>query len=371
MILCSDPHAQYIAHREEIDSAIRRVLNSGHYILGPETQAFEEEFAEYTGVSYCSGVANGTDALHIALKACGVGDGDEVITVSHTAVATVAAISLAGATPVLADIDPVTYTIDLDSLESRINSKTKAIIPVHLYGHPARMNEIMDLAVRRKLYVIEDCAQAHGATIEGRKVGSFGDLACFSFYPTKNLGALGDGGAVVSNNSRLADQVRLIREYGWKQRFHSETIGWNSRLDEIQAAVLRVKLKRLEDFNQARMEIAHDYSAALVHELLTLPVSSSECNHVYHLYVVRTESRDRLLQFLRDREIGAGIHYPLPVHLQKAYQVDGVVLPVTEQICTEILSLPIYPELASESAKVIAAVNDYFKNLQNKQMIED
>jgi dTDP-4-amino-4,6-dideoxygalactose transaminase len=266
-LLPADPKANYLAHKEEIDQAIRRVLDSGWYILGQEVAAFEQEFAQYLGVSQAVGVGSGTDALEIALRACGVGVGDAVITVSHTVVATVAAIELVGAMPVLVDIDPITFTLDPNRLEDTIaqhqGSRIKAIIPVHLYGHPAAMPAIKEIARRHDLYVIEDCAQSHGAAIKGRKTGAWGDLAAFSFYPTKNLGALGDGGAVVTDNAELAQKLRLLREYGWQRRYISEMPGMNTRLDEIQAAVLRVKLQYLDKENAQRRELAEVYNSRL------------------------------------------------------------------------------------------------------------
>lgn len=359
MILCSDPHAQFLAHQESIEAAIARVLHSGSYILGPETQAFESEFANFTDTAFCSGVANGTDALVLALKACGVGAGDEVITVSLTASATLSAIHQSGAAAVYVDIDPLSYVLDVEKLQQKISSRTKAIIPVHLYGHPAPIEAILEIARRHKLYVIEDCAQAHGATYDGRPVGSFGDLACFSFYPTKNLGALGDGGAVVSSNSELAERVRLLREYGWAQKFNSSVHGWNSRLDEIQAAVLRVKLQLLPQMNQARAKLADKYNTELADLDLILPEVGERCGHVYHLYVVRLDERDRLRGYLEERGIQAGVHYPIPVHQQEAYKSTAEDLVITEAYSNEILSLPMYPELGDKIDTVISALREF------------
>lgn len=360
MILGSDPKAQYHLLKEEIDAAISKALSSGYYILGPETSAFENEFADYVGVSHCIGVGNGTDAIHIALKACGIGPGDEVITVSHTAVATISAIILTGARPVFADISPDSYTMDVSHLEALLSENTKAIIPVHLYGHPANMPEIMKIAQKAGVKVIEDCAQAHGASISEQKVGTFGDLACFSFYPTKNLGAMGDGGAVVSNNPELAKNVRLLREYGWEEKFISQINGFNTRLDELQAAVLRVKLQHLDAFNNSRKDIAEIYKAELAETALVLPSQAEFCEHVYHLFVIRTDKRDALKSHLEQREIQAGIHYPVPVHLQQPYRVDGLQLEQTERICNEILSLPMYPELGDKLSDVVDAVKSFF-----------
>jgi len=256
MILCANPGAQYQAHKAEIDAAVARVLAGGWYILGEETRAFEAEFAAYIGVREAVGVGSGTDALQIALAACEIGAGDEVITVSHTAVATISAIEMAGATPVLVDIEPDFFTIDPAQIEAAITPRTKAIIPVHIYGQPANLDAVLEIASRHKLRVIEDCAQAHGAAFRGTRVGAHGDIACFSFYPTKNLGAIGDGGMVVTNDVALAERARLLREYGWAERYVSHISGRNSRLDELQAAILRVKLRRLDDDNQMRAQIA-------------------------------------------------------------------------------------------------------------------
>ena len=310
----TDPRANYLAHKAQIDMAIQRVLNSGKYILGEEVEIFEQEFAAYVGISHAIGVASGTDALELALRACGIGAGDLVYTVSHTAVATVAAIELAGAVPVLVDIDPITYTIDLNCLEKALahppNGKLKAIIPVHLYGQPANMVDILEMAHRYGLYVIEDCAQSHGAILSGHMTGTWGDIAAFSFYPTKNLGALGDGGMVVTDNSELAQRTSALRQYGWKKRYISEIPGFNSRLDELQAAILRVKLKYLHAENTRRIVLAPRYTAALTDSGLILPICRKDARHVYHQYVVRSPQRDAVQDYLLAHGIGTLIHYP-------------------------------------------------------------
>ena len=356
----NDLKANYLAHQREIDEAVRQTLDSGWYILGKQVAAFEQEFAAYLGAAHCVGVANGTDALTLALRACGVGAGDAVITVSHTAVATVAAIELAGAVPLLVDIDPVTFTISPQAVEDAVKSyqggaKLKAIIAVHLYGHPAEMAAIADLARRFELLVVEDCAQAHGARIGIQKVGTYGDIAAFSFYPTKNLGALGDGGAVVTNDAGLAEQVRLLREYGWRERYVSEMAGMNSRLDELQAAILRVKLKRLDEENERRREIAQVYDEQLAAASLRLPIGRGNISHVYHQYVLRTGERDPLKERLKEQGIGTLIHYPAPVHLQPAYRnriLSGSGgLPQTERAAREVLSLPMFPQLTGEQVQ--------------------
>lgn len=360
MILCANPKAQYLSYKDEIDTAISRVLEKGWYIIGEEVKFFEKEFAAYIGVDHGIGVGSGTEALHLALKACGIGPADEVITVSHTAVATVAAVELAGAKPVFADIDPVTCTMDPESLRLVITPRTKAVIPVHLYGHPAEMDEIAQIVREHSLRLIEDCAQAHGATYKNKRVGSFGDMACFSFYPTKNLGALGDGGMVVTNDNKLAEKARLLREYGWAERFVSHMPGWNTRLDEIQAAILRVKLKHLDEGNSKRIQLAEIYDRNLSTPNLTLPKRSENSTHVYHLYVIRSPKRDELLKHLKEKGISTLIHYPVPVHQQPAYVGLGGRLPQTERVAKEILSLPMYPELTKDQIySVIDAVLEF------------
>jgi dTDP-4-amino-4,6-dideoxygalactose transaminase len=356
MILCANPRRQYLARKDEIDDAVMRVLNQGRYILSEEVKAFENEFAAYIGVAHGIGVASGTQSLHLALTACGIGAGDEVITVSHTAVATVAAIEQAGAIPVLVDIEPDFFTIDPRKIVTVITPKTKAIIPVHLYGQPADLNPILEIARTYELRVIEDCSQAHGATYKGKRVGSYGDMACFSFYPTKNLGALGDGGMIMTDQPELAHRARLLREYGWKERHISLLPGWNSRLDEVQAAILRIKLRYLEQDNTARVRIAAMYRDGLSGSEMTLPACRQEAGHVYHLYVVRTPRRDALKQHLKDKGIAALIHYPVPVHLHPAYR-DRLAgrenLMETERAAPELLSLPIYPELKEKDIQTI------------------
>jgi len=361
----ADPKSNYFAHKWEIDEAVRRVLEGGSYVLGEEVTAFEKEFANYLGAESVIGVGNGTDALHLALRACGIGKGDAVITVSHTAVATVAAIELAEAQPVLVDIDPDTLTLDPDRAVEAIKShsergngvRIKAIIPVHLYGQPADMPAILDIARRHDLIVIEDCAQSNGAAIQDRKTGTWGNLATFSFYPTKNLSALGDGGAVVTNSRELADRARMTREYGWRERYISEFPGMNTRLDELQAAILRVKLRYLDEENARRREIARNYDARLSATRLTLPQSRADREHVYHQYVIRSERREELREFLKSRNIGTLIHYPAPVHLQPAYRGRfGAVgsLPHTEKAAGEILSLPMFPEISDGQIESVA-----------------
>ena len=364
MILCSNPLAQYQANKDDIDGAIARVLNGGRYILGEEVRAFEEAFARYVGVPYGIGVGSGTEALHLALVTCSVGEGDEVITVSHTAVATVAAIELAGARPVLIDIDPHHYTMDPLKLEQALTPQTKAVIPVHLYGQPVDMEPILELQRRFGFRIIEDCAQAHGAFHGDKRVGSFGDMGCFSFYPTKNLGALGDGGMVVTGNADLARRAASLREYGWAERYVSRERGWNTRLDELQAAVLNVKLQNLDQNNARRVEIARAYTSRLEGTPLCCPRERAGTTPVFHLYVVRCDDRDRLSDHLQRSEVGALIHYPVPVHLQPAYADRlrlGGGLQETERAAREVLSLPLYPELESwQLDRVITVVRGFY-----------
>jgi dTDP-4-amino-4,6-dideoxygalactose transaminase len=356
----TDPRANYLAHAQEIEAAIHEVLESGRYILGRQVTAFETEFSRYLGATHVLGVGSGTDALHLALRACGIGHGDAVLTVSHTAVATVAAIELTGAVPVFADISPDTFTLDPNSLETAIRNysgaRLRAIIPVHLYGRPAEMSALLEIAARYELYVIEDCAQAHGAAIQGKKVGTWGHIAAFSFYPTKNLGALGDAGALATSDPTLAERARVLREYGWRERYVSDCPGMNSRLDEIQAAILRVKLRYLDADNNNRRAIATQYDRMLARTPVLLPKTDSGVTHAYHQYVIRHSQRDGMKSFLREQGISTLIHYPVPAHLQPAYRnrVPAVVaLPHTEQAALEILSLPMYPELAAERVERI------------------
>ena len=363
MIRCGNPLAQYRAHKAEIDAAVLRVLESGRYILGEEVRQFEGEFGAFVGVPHAIAVASGTDALQIALSACGIGAGDEVITVAHTAVATVAAIELCAATPVLVDIEPDYFTMDSKALEAAVTPRTKVILPVHLYGQPADLGPILEVARRHGLRVIEDCAQAHGAVYAGRRVGTWGDLGCFSFYPTKNLGAMGDGGIIVTADPGLAERVRLLREYGWAERYVSRLPGLNSRLDELQAAILRVKLGHLDADNARRARLAALYGEALSETGLGLPRCRPGVTHVYHLYVVRANRRDALQGFLASRQIGALIHYPVPVHMQPAYRdrLRGADrLPESERAAREVLSLPIYAEMLEDDVQaVVKAVHAF------------
>lgn len=364
MIPAANPKAQYVSHKDEIDAAVSRVLDGGRYILGEEVRAFEQEFAEYVGVSYGIGVGSGTEAIHLALKCLSIGQSDEVITVSHTAVATVAAVELTGAKAVFVDIEPEYYTLNAKKIEVAITPKTKAIVVVHIYGQPADLDQIFKVAQRHNLPIVEDCAQAHGARYKGRRVGSYGALACFSFYPTKNLGALGDGGMVVTNDAQMARKARLLREYGWTRRYVSDCPGWNTRLDEVQAAVLRVKLRYLDEDNAKRAKIAKLYDEQLMGTNLILPKQRKNAEYAYHLYVVRSDKRDKLLKFLGEKGVGASVHYPVPVHLQPAYNIGQSNLTETEHVAKDILSLPMYPELTrAEVAQVTGAIKEFEKGV--------
>lgn len=364
-----NPKAAYQSQASEIDSAIARVLRSGRYVLGPEVAAFEAEFASYIGVPHALGVANGTDAITIALKALDIGPGDVVLTVSHTAVATVVAIRTAGADPLFIDVEAETGLMDLTRLEELLAlvrnghaaiplARIKAIIPVHLYGCGVDMDRLMGIANEYQLAVVEDCAQAHGAQFDGRRVGSFGAFGCFSFYPTKNLGAIGDGGAVVTSDPRLLEKARLQREYGWRNRYISDTEGGNSRLDELQAAVLRVKLSKLDADNNARVAIADTYRELIKHPAIKTPPQSKFIDPVYHQFVIRTQHRDQLKSYLQQQGIGTLVHYPVAIHLQPAYTAASFriqPLPYTEQWAQDVLSLPMFPQLDVRSVAYVAA----------------
>ena len=364
-ILSADPKAGYLAAQSEIDAAVARVLRSGQYILGPELEAFEQEFAAWLGTAGAVGVANGTDALELALHALGLGPGDKVVTVANTASATAAAIGATGARPVFADIEPATMLLDVAALETMLTElrdpKIKAVVPVHLYGQAVDMPRLMALAARHNLVVVEDCAQAHGAAIGERRAGTWGQLAAFSFYPTKNLGAFGDAGAVAGSDPLLLEKVRLLRQYGWRKRYISDAPGRNSRLDEIQAAILRVKLIRLRAENRQRDHLARQYLAGLQATPLRLPVVRDGRTHCWHQFAVRTPRREELRAHLEKLHILCGILYPVPIHRQPAYHDAALSLPHTEQACAEVLSLPLHPGLTSEDvARVIREVAAFF-----------
>jgi dTDP-4-amino-4,6-dideoxygalactose transaminase len=360
-----DLKAQYQSIKDEIDEAVLGVMESGYFVLGPNVKALEAEVAEYVGCQHGVGVASGTDALRLSLEALDVGPGDEVITTPFTFVATANTISHAGARPVFVDIDPRTFNIVPAQIEAAITERTKAIVPVHLYGQPAEMDAIIDIARRHNLYVIEDCAQAIGAEDDGRRVGTFGDLACFSFYPTKNLGAFGDAGMVTTNDPDLAERVTVLRQQGSKTRYYHDVLGFNSRPDEMQAALLRVKLRRLDDWQSRRGQIAVRYDAGLGELDVETPFVRPGVTHVYHQYTIRVARRDELIEFLRERDVGSMIYYPLPLHLQKMYHdldyAEGS-LPVSESAGREVLSLPIYPELTDEQVRTVVDTIGEFLN---------
>lgn len=357
MIPLVDLKAQYAAIQSEIDAAIQRVVSNTNFILGEEVYSFEKEFAAFCGADYCVGVASGTAALHLALLAFGVGPGDEVISTPHTFIATTEAISQTGARPVFIDIEPDGYNLDPNQIEAIITPRTKAILPVHLYGQPADMQSISEIAQRHGLRVIEDAAQAHGAEYRGRRVGTWGDAACFSFYPGKNLGAFGDGGAVITNDSEIADKVRLLRNHGRRDKYEHLIEGYGERLDALQAAILRAKLPHLDEWNVQRRTLANRYRQLLDGLPVGVPVEHPRIHPVYHLFVVRTSRRDEIQRHLKSRAIETGIHYPIPLHLQPAYRYlayrEGD-FPNTEEAAREVLSLPMYPELSDEQISLVA-----------------
>jgi dTDP-4-amino-4,6-dideoxygalactose transaminase len=353
-----DLKTQYQSIKPEIDAAIARVLESSQFVLGAEVSTFEQEFAAYCGAKDSIALNSGTSALHLALLAAGVGAGDEVITVPFTFVASVAAIIYAGARPVLIDIDPRPFTMDTTAIESAITSRTKAILPVHLYGHPCDMDPIMEVARRHELVVIEDAAQAHGARYKGQPVGTIGDIGCFSFYPTKNLGAYGEGGAVTTNNAEYAKKIRSLRDWGQDRKYHHAVRGYNYRMEGFQGAILRVKLRHIEKWTERRRAIAKNYDQLLADCGLKLPAEMPWARHVYHAYTLRAEGRDGLQKALLAEGIQTAIHYAIPVHLQPAYSDLGYgegSLPHSETVAQQVLSLPMYPELPEQAIRQIVS----------------
>jgi len=367
-----DLASQYRSIAAEIDEAVSRVIRETDFILGCEVALFEEEFASFCQAKWAVGVDSGTSALELALRAYEIGPGDEVITAANSFIASALAISHVGATPVLVDVDPDTYTIDIAAIEKAITSRTKAIIPVHLYGHPADMDAIMNLAERRSLIVIEDACQAHGARYKGKTAGSLGHAAAFSFYPGKNLGAYGDGGAVVTNDEAIAKSLRMLRNYGQREKYQHMFRGYNRRLDTLQAAVLRIKLKHLEDWNDARRQHAKNYGRLLGQTGIGVPRAAAHYESVWHLYVIQTDQRDALKEYLATRGIGVGIHYPVPIHLQPAYRDLGYRqgdFPVTERCARRILSLPMYAELTPEIVNRVAETASEFVAASQAQIM--
>ena len=357
MIPFVDLKTQYSNIKEEINTAVLKVLDSTQFILGQEVIAFEKEFAAYCNTDYALALNTGTSALHLALLAAGVGAGDEVITTPFTFVATVAAICYTGATPVFVDVDPVSYTINVTQIEQAITKKTKAILPVHLYGQPADMQPIMEIAHRHGLTVIEDAAQAHRAEYKGQRIGSIGDIGCFSFYPGKNLGAYGEGGAIVTSNPEYARKIKMLRDWGQEERYHHVMKGYNYRMDGIQGAILRVKLRYLDQWTEARRTHAAQYDWLLANSAVKTPTVMPYSHHVYHIYAVRTNQREMLQQKLNEQGIQTGIHYPIPVHMQTGYADLGYKLgdfPNSESVAKEVLSLPMYAELSSQQVEIVS-----------------
>lgn len=353
----SYPKDEYTLLKKEINRAIQQVLDSGLYVLGPQVTQFEQEFAQYIGTKYCVGVGNGTEALFLALKALDIGPGDEVITTPFTAAYTAFAIIYAGAKPVFVDIRPDTFNIDETAIARAITKRTKAIIPVHLFGQPANIVQIQKIAKQHKLYVIEDCCQAHHAAVGQRTVGTFGDIACFSFYPTKNLGAIGDGGAVVTNNKKLADRIQLLHNGHQTTKYYHTALGYNTRLDEIQAAILRVKLRHLNVLIEKRQTIAKYYDGMITADHIIKPTVVPNVRHVFHLYVIRTAKRDQLQKRLAAENIHTQVHYPWPLHRLPAFAfLKTKSLPISEQAARESLSLPMYPGLTKTAVRKIVQI---------------
>jgi dTDP-4-amino-4,6-dideoxygalactose transaminase len=358
----ANPGAENALLIDELEAALRRVTSSGTYTLGPEVEAFEREFAEFTGARFAVGVASGTDAITLALRAFDIGPGDEVLTVSHTAGATVAGILQAGATPVLVDVDPLTLTLAPEGLEAALTKRTRAVLPVHLYGGGADLRSIREFARRHSLIVIEDCAQAHGTRIAGEHVGAGAGAGTFSFYPTKNLAALGDGGAVITSAPEIHEKLVRLRQYGWRTPQVSEALGWNSRLDELQAAVLRVKLRQLPHLLEGRRRAAASYAATITADGVALPTAHEGVAHSHHLYVIRTSHRDQLANHLREHEIATAIHYPVPVHNQPGYTrlCAAQPMPETERAASEILSLPMFSAISPTAIeRVVRGMNSF------------
>lgn len=360
-----DLKVQYQNIKSEVNSAIKGVLESTHYILGEEVKRFEKKFAKFTDSKYAVGVSSGLSALELGMRALGIGPDDEVITPVNSFIASSSAISFTGAKPVLVDCEETSFNIDPKKIEEKITTKTKAIMPVHLYGRPAGIDQILKIAKKYKLYILEDACQAHGAKYKGKKVGSIGTFGAFSFYPGKNLGAYGDGGIITTNDEKLTQAVRSMRNYGQAKKYHHEFLAWNSRLDTIQATVLLVKLKYLNTWNKARLKNAYIYNKLLKGLPVITPEISEDSTHVFHLYIIRTTKRDQLADYLNKNGISTGLHYPIPIHLQEAYKTLGYSkgdFPVAEKMASEILSLPMFPELKeSEIEYITEHIKKYFK----------
>lgn len=355
MIPMVDLKTQYHSLKNEIDRAVLDAIESTQFILGPNVTAFEQETADYLGAPFAVSCASGTDALHLAILAAGIGPGDEVITSPFTFIATAEAICYAGATPVFVDIDPKTFNIDPALIKAAITPRTKAVIPVHLFGQPADMTQIMEICDTHKLLLIEDCAQSFGAAVNGRMTGTLGSLGCFSFFPSKNLGCYGDGGLVTCATAELAEQVKVLRNHGSRVRYHHSVIGYNSRLDDIQAAILRVKLKRIDEFNTGRRRVAHLYSE-LLKDVATVPFEDGKGVHVYHQYTLLTDQRDAIMAKLAEQQIASAVYYPIPLHKQDVFAeaYADIKLPVSEDVASRCMSLPVYPEMPEESVRLVA-----------------
>jgi dTDP-4-amino-4,6-dideoxygalactose transaminase len=361
MIPMVDLQRQYLSMRSEIDAAIGQVLEQCRFILGPNVAELEKEIAQYHGLDFAVGVANGTDALLLALQACGIAEGDEVITTPFTFIATAEVVGQLKAVPVFTDIDPVTFNVDPDKIKAKITKKTKAVVPVHLFGLPADMDPIMDLARKYGLKVIEDCAQAFGAEYKGKKVGTIGDFGCFSFFPSKNLACYGDGGMVITRDAEAAERVRILRNHGSRIKYHHHLLGWNSRLDEMQAAILRIKLKRIDAFNDGRRRAADLYRKYITRADVTLPREIPGCRHVYHQYTLRAKNRDRIAEALNNNGIASAVYYPVPLHKQEVFSnLNGDSTLVNSEACAaDVLSLPVFPEIREDEIRFIAEVIDH------------
>lgn len=363
-----DLKKQYLSLKEEIDKSVISVLEEGRYILGPNVKELEKEIAHYLGVKHAVGVANGTDALFLTLKSYGICEGDEVITTPFTFFASAETISNVGATPVFVDVDPNTYNIDIDKIEERITERTKAIVPVHIFGQPVNMDKIMELAKKHNLIVIEDACQAIGSEYKGNKVGSIGDAGCFSFFPTKNLGAYGDAGLIVTNDDEIAEKIKVLRAHGSKPKYYHSVLGYNSRLDEIQAAVLRIKLKHLDKWNNVRKERAHIYNEMLNNiKDIVIPYEDKDIKHIYHLYIIQSSYREELIEYLKEKEIGTGIYYPVPLHMQKVYEDLGYKeqdLPISESLAKKTFAIPLYPELTIKQQEyIVNSIKEFYEKI--------
>jgi dTDP-4-amino-4,6-dideoxygalactose transaminase len=353
-----DLKGQYLTLKDEIDTALIDALSATQFILGPNVQAFEKEAADYLEVEHAVGVASGTDALHLALAAAGIGKGDEVITTPFTFIATAEAISYLGATPVFVDIDPYTFNIDLNQVEQAITARTRAVIPVHLFGQPVDMNALKSLCDDKGLIIVEDCAQSFGAHIDNKMTGGFGDFGAFSFFPSKNLGCFGDGGLITTNSEKGASELRVLRNHGSRERYHHNVIGYNSRLDELQAIILRIKLKHIDEYNQNRRRVAHRYSNALADTSIQTAYEDGVGMHIYHQYTLLHEDRDTIMRALQDNNIACAVYYPIPLHKQEVYMetYKDTHLPVSESVASKCFSLPVYPELEDEKVDMITDV---------------